>query len=632
MQKYSEKKSLIFGFGLICLAFILILWVLYENPLAVRRLGVSLRFGFTLIFPALMIIFSTVLFLPQRWGNWAAVTVFAAVFSFPLIGVWASGMTDSYILSGMLPLSDAGSYYANAIQYPLTGVFSDFASRRPLFNGFLVGLAAVSDYNLVQIQSVLIVMAALASALMAIRLLEFLHPVSVSLVSMVIFFYFRRFSGVISSETLGLTLGVLGLFFLWGSIKERKLFSYSIGLFLTAMALLTRAGAFIILPMIILWGVLYLRKEETSIVKFMFLSFIPLLAAYLLNKGIFALYSAAGGVVFSNYSYSLYGLASGGAYWTQIFEDHPELVDLPNQEQTRLAYELAIKLIIAEPMQFLAGIFHEWKWFFSETYYGIWSFISPQPLQAAEKTIAMNLSHVGLYGLSLAGIFRFIKNRKCAYFAFTVFAFIGFLLSVPLAPPSHAYGLRVFAASIWVLGLLPAIGLDGLIPNKWRIKGSTQNGAIYQISSSALVMASVIVFFICLGPMFATRLDDTEFSPGFAAGLCNEGTQSILLPYHPRALVNIEREDEFFLDGRSKYHQGRFMRSLHDIAAIEYVDDFGNFTSPFMIFSAVRYDSGEPIFLIGQHINLPVEPGKYIICGEKIGSGNLYEIISWIVP
>lgn len=629
---YKKIQPVFLAICLTSALFISILVLLNANPVFLRRIGIPLRFGFTLIFPALFIILSAVLWLPKLWGNWIAIAVIAITFSLPLVGVWASGMTDSYILSGMLPMSDAGGYYANAMQFPLTGVFSDFASRRPLFNALLVGLASFSNYNLVQVQSVFIVMVALACALLALKLQNFLHPVSAALVLIVVFFYFRRFSGVISSETLGLALGILGFFFLWDSIKEKKLLVYLIGLFLTTAALLTRAGAFIILPMIILWGILYLRKPEDPVFKFILISFIPLIVAYLINKLIFVAFGAADGVAFSNYSYSLYGLAKGGAYWTQIFEDYPELLDLPNNEQASLAYQLAINLILENPAQFLAGIFHEWKLLFSETYYGIWSFISPQPLQAANKSIPMIMSHIGLYGLGLAGIWRFVRNPKCAYCAFALFTFVGFFLSAPLAPPSHAYGLRVFAASIWVLGLLPAIGLDGLIPDRWRISESIKNGSVDQLSRVAFAIASVIVFSICIGPVIASRLAAVELSSGVVTQVCDEGTQSIWIPFHPRTVIHIEREDKFFLDGRSQYHQGRFMRNLHDIAAIEYVDDFGGYAAPFMIFPAIQYDSGEPVLLIGQQINLPDEPGQYIVCAEKVGVGNIYATTSWIKP
>ena len=549
MHSYQKFKPALFSIILVFILFAIIFAMLSMNPVFLRRIGIPLRFGFTLVFPALLIVFSAVLYLPKHWGKWIAIAIVSITFSLPLIGVWASGMTDSYILSGTIPLSDAAGYFSNAMQFPQTGVFSDFASRRPLYNGLLVGVASFLDFNLIEIQSILIGMAALVCALMLIKLTDFLHPVSSALVISVIFLYFRRFSGVISSETLGFTLGILGFFFLWDSIREKKLSVYLLGLFLTTLALLTRAGAFIILPMIILWGIFYLRKPEFPVFKFILVSFVPLFVAYLINKSIFVAFGATDGVAFSNYSYSLYGLAKGGAYWTQIFEDHPELLNLPNNEQARLAYQLAMKLIIENPVQFLTGILHEWKLFFSETYFGIWSFISPQPLQAANKSIPKIISHIGLYGLSVAGILRFIRNRKCAYCAFMVFAFIGFLLSVPLAPPSHAYGLRVFAGSIWVLGLLPAIGLDGLIPITWRKESLAERGFQPQLQFAALGLAGVIVLSICIGPLLAFRIDDVRTSLVTDTDLCDEESERIYLSYHPQSTVIIEREDTFFWMG-----------------------------------------------------------------------------------
>ena len=629
MQK-KRGKTFIIGLVLICLLVVLNYWILQVNPLFLRKIGISLRFSFTLVFPALMIIFTAALFLPERWGKWAALFVFAGVFSLPLIGVWASGLTDNYMMSGMLPLADAGAYYANTMWFVQNGVFSVFASRRPLFNGLLVGMAAISQFNLVQIQSILVIIVAVPCALISLRLLNQLHPVSIALFTTVLFFYFRRYAGVVSSETVGFTLGVLGCFFLWDSIREKKFSDYLVGIFLTTLALLARAGAFAILPMLLLWGIFYLRKENTPLIKFILVFCIPILAAYLVNKVLLVSYGASEGVAFSNYSYSLYGLAKGGAYWTQIFEDHPELLDLPNSEQTRMAYQLAVRMIADKPMQFITGLLTEWKLFFSETYYGIWSFISPHPLQAAFKNIPMLVTHISLYGLSLAGMVFYARDRKNAYRSFAAFAFAGFLLSVPLAPPSHAYGLRAFAASLWVLGLLPAVGLDGLIPARW--KGAKVEEAFPAWNGLALGAAGVIVLLICIGPAIASLSGERRSVAAGNSVVCSEGEAGILLDYHPQSTVTIDREDAFFLDGRSHYHQGRFMRNLHDIAAIEYVTDFGYFDAPFVIVPTILEDSGESVLLVDQHGSLPKTPGTFLVCGEKTGVLNVYEWAGHEIP
>ena len=631
MNSFNKKLSpLLSAAGLTCILFLLILLILDTNPVLLRSTAIALRFSFSLVFPALILVFVAVLFLPGHWGKWTASVIISMVFSIVLLGVWASGITDNYILSGMLPLADASDYYTNALHFPQTGLFSSFSSRRPIFNSVLVGLVFLADNDLILVQSLLTILTALCCAFTLVQLLDFLHPAAVSLLTVTIFFYFRRFAGVISSEILGIALGMAGFLLLWRSILRKEMLFYCLGLFLSSLALFTRAGAFVILPMLVLWGTFYLRQKEMNVVHFVLLSLLPLVAAYLVNKLLFNVYGAADGTAFSNYAYSLYGLAKGGASWVQIFEDHPELTTLPINEQTSKAYQLALQLIFSKPVDFLSGILHEWGVFFSESYSSIWSFISPHPLQATGRNIPMILSHAGLYLLSLAGILRFIKNPKCAHSAFAVFSFIGFLLSVPLAPPSHAYGLRVFAASIWVLGLLPAIGLNSLIPQKWQKAVNQQNNPALQMHLPALFLNSTIILLIVLGPVLAYPSPTALALP--VENFCGQQGTLIFVPYHPRSTVAIEREDAFFLDGRSRYHQGRFMRNLHDIAALEYSNDFKLFDAPFVILPAVLLQSSDSAYLVFKPEELPDEQGNYLACAQKRGVGNVYAFSEWILP
>ena len=74
------------------------------------------------------------------------------------------------------------------------------------------------------------------------------------------------------------------------------------------------------------------------------------------------------------------------------------------------------------------------------------------------------------------------------------------------------------------------------------------------------------------------------------------------------------------------------MRNLHDIAAIEYVTDFGYFDAPFVIVPAILEDSGESVLLVNQHGSLPKIPGTLLVCGEKTGVLNVYEWAAHEMP
>ncbi|MBI9044184.1 MAG: hypothetical protein JEZ06_06845 [Anaerolineaceae bacterium] len=630
MKHLSAIKSAFFSIGFISALTLLIILLLNFNPVILRRVSISLRYNFTFLFPALILIFSTLLFLPNTWGKWIAIFLTSIIFTLSLLGVWASGLSDNYLLSGLIPLEDASDYFANAITFPFEGEFTSFASRRPIFNSFFVGLTSISQYNLVQIQSILITMAAISCAVLMTKLTDFLSPIAASLSVTMLFFYFRRFAGVLSSESLGFTLGLLGLVFLLGSIRTRNLWYYGLGIFVSTLALLTRAGAFFILPMVMLWGWFYLRSKETSIMKFILYSLVPLITAYGINKGILLFLGSEDGAAFSNYAYSLYGLAKGGVYWSIIFEDYPELLLLPESEQAHLGYQYALELIKANPLNLLRGLLHEWQVFFSESYSGIWSFLSVHPMRSSKGHLPMFIVHMGTYVLSLFAIIKYIKNRKCAYHGFAIFASIGFLFSVPLAPPSHAYGLRIFASSIWVLCLLPAMGLHDLIPEKWKMIGIRNDEEKPEMLITFFITA-LILLLIIIGPIISSGYNlSFPNSPNHLE--CEENQSLIMIPYHPLSRIIIDREDRFFLDGLPKYHYSKFIRNLHDMGNLSYFHYFEQFDVPFTVLPAVNQENRRFIFLVIHSDKIDQQTGFYYVCGQETIIGESAPNIRFFQP
>jgi len=101
-------------------------------------------------------------------------------------------------------------------------------------------------------------------------------------------------------------------------------------------------------------------------------------AGFLLNWLVFRLLAVSSGVLFANFSYTLYGLASGGKYWTYIFTVHPEVLKLPEPYQSNTIYRLAFEQILQNPSLLLQGMLHNWSMFFSNPSYSAYSFVSEE--------------------------------------------------------------------------------------------------------------------------------------------------------------------------------------------------------------------------------------------------------------
>ena len=163
------------------------------------------------------------------------------------------------------------------------------------------------------------------------------------------FVFFDFFIGKALTENLGLALGALGFALLWRGARLSQMRQSLGGLFVLTLALNARAGAFFVLPMILLWGAYHYRQRKRFSLRFLFFGVGAILAGVLANLLLLQLIGANLDSAFSNYSTVLYGLAAGNKGWQQVYRDYPGVGD--NE-----IWGLAIKQILSTPGLFLSGI------------------------------------------------------------------------------------------------------------------------------------------------------------------------------------------------------------------------------------------------------------------------------------
>ena len=145
------------------------------------------------------------------------------------------------------------------------------------------------------------------------------------------------------------------------------------GLLLLTLALNARAGAFFILPVIILWGAWSFRGVARVSWRFLIGGAGVVLFGFILNSILLKIIGSPHGMAFSNFSYTLYGLIVGGT-WTQVMVDHPEIKALAEPELSRRIYALAFEALRAHPLSLASGLCRAWQQFMLEDY--VFSFIS----------------------------------------------------------------------------------------------------------------------------------------------------------------------------------------------------------------------------------------------------------------
>ena len=609
MKKLINKPSPAV-WQVICLLFSLGLYTLImvnRSPNLLRPISMALRTGVGLVIPITTLVLYAVFRVKDRPGDLLSMAATLSLFAMPLAGLWASGLSQSVTISGLLPLTDASFYYQDSLRIIMRQDISHFSAMRPFFPGFLSFLMYLTDRNFMFSLAIVTAIAAIG-IYYTVREIQRTHGTEVAVFLLVILFlYFRHHSGTSMSETLGVPLGALGMALIWRSLEKRSQTLAIFGLFICAFALNVRPGTMFILPLILLWSAWVLKKPSEFIaVKFLFIGVAVIAVSFFLNSQYVRLLAEPSGTAFSNFSWALYGLASGGNAYTYVFEQHPELRLIADPEQSRTIYRMALELIVQSPQLFVQGALHNWGMFFSDSWYSAFSFLE------SETGIVHRITRWIIYTLCVLGFIKWLRKPSDPHSGLVAVAAIGVLASVPFVPPTDAYRVRLYAASIVTFGLLPAMGIS-LLLNLFKLKLPSKADSEIQQSNVSAIFSALLVILVLVGPLVVKVNSQPPPALEFS---CPTGSDKIAIRFDAGSSINILREKDLFLDWMPNFHQGAFSRSVHDLAdndLIAYFDTLRPGTSLISTVDTLSYKAA--LITIPTHL-LP-KPGNYLgLCGH----------------
>lgn len=440
----------------------------------------------------LLIVFALLIRIQGIWGKWLTLTFALLLFSLSLIYKWQTADNFSTV-GGFFPVRDAYDYYQGA-QTLIYGMdISGSSTFRPIYTAFLATIMWLLNGNL---QMVLIALAWLNAFAIFIATLEVHKTLRNSFFAAIYlvfgYIFFRRFSGTLLTENLGFLLGNLALFFLLRSATSHRL-NYSLfGLFLLTVGLNARAGAYIILPLIVLWAALSFRKDHgfwRIIVIGVTVTFLGMAGNWLLAKAINSPTSA----MFSNYSYTLYGLAAGNKGWEQVLIDHPGVG--PNE-----IFTLAFEKIKDEPSLFVQGIAGAYSDYFSASR-GAFSFL----LLKRDRNDILN---VLLWSLSILGLITAILKREQKPVSLSLAFFAGIMLSVGLVPPIDSTMMRAYATTI-PMSLYIVVISGRFVSETLFYKPSVEMGESYEDIKFPALLSGVILVASFIVPILLRQFGST---------------------------------------------------------------------------------------------------------------------------
>jgi hypothetical protein len=376
---------------------------------------------------------------------WDAISLTLALvlFSLPIISKWQVALNNGYLIGGLLPWSDAHDYYEGAYHLINNGVLTAWATRRPLFGGFLAVILSVTRNNLQITQVLLAIFNGLASFLASREIQKSFGPFSAATFLLICYWFYVRYAGLTLSEQLGLCFGSLAVAFLARGVQNESIKETTFGLFLLTIALNARAGAFFILPALILWLEIYYAKRIGRL-KLVLFAIVVVALGMLTNFFMVKMIGPSTAAPFSNYSYTLYGLASGNQGWAQVMKDYPDV-----KEEDVL--NLAIQKIREEPLLFIVGVFRSYQDYFS-LFRGQFSFMHTIQDQN-------DYGNRLLWVFTWTGLVSAVFNRRDELYGLALATFLGVFLSAGLLPPVDADYVRIYAATIPIVAYIASMGV-----------------------------------------------------------------------------------------------------------------------------------------------------------------------------
>jgi len=592
-------------------AGVLITWLFLVIPTP-RQFGLAFRYDFLPVIAPLVLLVFLVFQLSARVSRLLLFGVISAILVLPISGLWFSGQSEQYLLGGIIPFSDARSYFTDSRRLAEGSPFYTGASRRPLFTAMLTGIQWITGQNLYVSVAVLTVFLGLALYFAVEEFKGYEGPIAATALLIFLFCYSRLLLGKTLSEFAGLPLGCLALMLFLRGIKQKELKYFLAGLLMLSLGLNARAGAFIILPFIAIWVGWFFRKSKLLHWRSLILAFLAVIVGFAINTAAFRLYSSAESVPFGNFSNTIYGLARGGLGWTQIFTDYPESWYMPAEEQANFTYTKTFELIKRKPQNLFKGIVSSYQTFFSlDDYYGSIGWFGGQGLVG-------NIARVAFYLLLIAGLFICIKNFKKPERSFHLFAFLGILLSIPFAPPIDSNRMRVYAATIPFFAVLPALGLASLcqfIP--WKIfKNKTVE---LQPLTPVKGLAIVILLLMTVIPLIPFKLTTHEAAPVVN---CSTGLKAVSFRVLPGNHLRIIDQDSASIDSVPLIREKSFDTRIHNLPNWETYPLFSEVKPGQVILVDIDLQTMNPMILIADWDEVNNREGIQTVCGipstEKI--------------
>jgi hypothetical protein len=437
-----------------------------------------------------------------------AVTVFLAMFQMLWIA-WSTGETTFLSIGGYLPWSDASWWFSGGLRLLLDGKLDGLSATRIVNEVFFAALLAISDERL---QIALILRTTLISAAIFLFVREIAYRLgigSAAITAVIMLAFIAGFTKTMMSEPTGFLYGTLGATLLLVGADDQKPRLFAAGVFLIALGLAARPGPFLVLPLLVVWaGHCFSGQRRFAITPALWAAAglaSGLAVAALLNR----LYTLPGTVPFSNFAYTLYGLAEGGQPWTIVLS---QLKHAPGLHPTVVTKQ-AVAIIRANPILFAAGMGSFVLRFLKDQLLYIYSY----PFECCSIYKYLQWYRAPFVVLEAIGLTYALRPNRSRIEELCVLAFVGCVFSSAFTF-WNADAYRTFASTNALEALLVGLGASAIC----RVFGLQPKDSHHFVSSAKVVcvISAAIVVLSMFTPLMASIVRSQYRSRLISASWC----------------------------------------------------------------------------------------------------------------
>lgn len=343
--------------------------------------------------------------------------------SFPLVLllIWNGSIFTEVLVGGLFPRSDAYSHLSDAITFLFKGHFLPY--NRALFPLFLASLLYLTGFRIWMVQLTITILLGIYATITFIQLRKLLGILP-GLFFWILLLTLGRYQtiGVLMSESLGIIFGLIALTTFYAAIERESYSLYLLGLIAFSVGLCVRPGTLLVLPLLAIFTSTILQHKNRKILRILG-SIICILCVFYFHSRFVAYVSQGQALAFDNFSYTLYGIASGGKGFLHFLQDYPN-------STTAELYKHSIELIYKDPFLFLKGLSYSLYFFMIDGSFAMF----------LRNKACHFLFMVGFY----CGIYCLYKERSNNFNKLLLLIVLGTFFSSPFLPDG---GSRIYAVT-----------------------------------------------------------------------------------------------------------------------------------------------------------------------------------------